>query len=204
MTVCLPLAALAGPDPVSLTRTDTRQKTVVTWHRTLVDHALIACGVVEPPPVYAAPGYLETTGPQPMLVYRAPGPMRPRRVAAANDAVEKSIAAPAASPAPAPAVNPAPAPAPAVPVPEPLPAGPEPGLLPDSNGGNPNSQNRTDELLSYFQRQHPPVRPNPALPAPGGEAAPNDPSAEPSFLQAPQAPEQPVLPPSRATYRVAP
>lgn len=204
---CLPDVASAGPDNVSVTRTEVRQQTVVPLHRRLAEKVLIACGFVEPPPVYVAPGYLETTGPGSMMVYRRPAPLPRRHIDRSADREEKPASVPAAtaaSPAPSPAAVAAPSPAPVVPVPPPALADPEPGLLPESGVGNSAGQNHTDELLSYFQRQHPVPHANTRSPQGFGEQGPNDPTEEPGFLQAPQAPEQPILPLSRATYHVMP
>ncbi len=203
----LPAVALAGPDTVYTTRTEVRQQTVVPLHKKLADKVLIACGVVEPAPVYVAPGYLEITGPTSMMVYRRPAPLSPRHVTPSTEGEQKPTAAPAApvaSPVPSPAAITAPSPAPMVPVPAPAPTDPEPGLLPETGTSNPAGQNRTDELLSYFQRQRPVPHANNGSPQISGGQGPNDSAEEPSFLQTPQAPEQPALPPSRATYHVTP
>ena len=205
-----PLPRWLAPTPVDSTQPAVCPKPAVKWHKKVVDTVLVACGVVEPPPVYVAPGYLETIGPAPMLVYRPPGAMRPRRVSH-PEGEEKPVAAapapgPVSSPVVAPAASPAPlaVPAPAVLAPEPISPDAEPGVLPETDARNSSARNHTDELLSLFQRQHAVARPYTASPVSPGDAGPNDPAAEPSFLQAPQAPEQPVLPPSRATYHVAP
>ena len=208
--VAFAATALAGPDAVDSASPEVRQKPVVKWHKKVVDTVLVACGVIEPAPVYVAPGYLETTGPAPMLVYRPQGPLRPRRVSHPEGEEKPAAAAPSPGPEPAPvaepASSPAPAaaPAPALPAPEPAPTDNEPGILPGTDARGSSARDHADELLSYFQRQHAVARPYTTSPVPPGGAGPNDPGAEPSFLQAPQAPEQPVLPPSRATYHVVP
>ena len=190
-----------------VTRTDVRQQTVTPLRQRLAAKVLIACGVVVPLPVDGPPGYLEIAGPASMMVYRRPAPLHPRRVTRLDQPEEKPVtspALPAASPAPAPVPSALPSPAPVAPVPAPAPTDPEPGLLPETGVGNPAAQDRTDEMLSYFQRQRPLPHPNtgPSLPSPG--QGPTQSADEPGFLQTPQAPEQPVLPPSRATYHVAP
>ncbi len=199
-----PMGAWAGPDTVTVTRTDTRQQTVVPFQKRLADKVLIACGVGEPALVYVAPGYLEITSPASMMTYRRPAPLHPRHITRPVETGEKPTATPAGAtgPAPSPAANPAPSPAPVAPAP--APADPEPGLLPESGAGNPAGQSRTDEILSYFQRQRPAPRSNNGPSQPSAGPGPADAAEEPSFLQTPQAPEQPVLPPSRATYHVTP
>ncbi len=205
----LPSAVQAGPDTVSVTQVDVRQQTVVPWHKKLAVQVLAACGVVESAPICVAPGYLETRGPTAMMVYRRPAPLPRRRVTRPEEAEEKPTtvpAVPATAPASSPAATalPTPALAPVAPVPVPAPTDPEPGLLPETGVGKPAGQNRTDEMLSYFQRQRPVPHVNNGSSQLSPGQGPDDSVGEPSFLQTPQAPEQPVLPPSRATYHVSP
>ena len=92
-----PTGAWAGPDTVTVSQTDTRQQTVVPFQKRLADKVLIACGVGEPALVYAAPGYLEITGPASMMTYRRPAPLHPRRVTRPVETGEKPTATPGGS-----------------------------------------------------------------------------------------------------------
>ncbi len=146
-------------------------------------------------------GYLQLSGPTPLLTYRRPAAPQPRRFPHFAELPEdKKPAAPEPRPSVAPAPEPAPVAVPGLPTsPTATPEdAPEAGILPDP--AQQAAQGRNDEILSYFQRPNR-APGSPAGPSYGPIPAQNGNGGEPLYLQTP---EQLPIPPSRATYRVVP